>query len=96
MRKKRSGGRDKELIAARNAKILERFIYWTEDQMMRSDKAIVILSQQEFFLTEQTIMKVLREAYSQDGKKVQVVFHQPKPPKLTKEQKEMLKRDDNG
>lgn len=59
---------------------------------MRSDRAITLMSQQEFFLTEQTILKVLNEAYSQDGKKVQVVFHQPKPPKLTQEQKELLKK----
>lgn len=80
------------MLAARNAKILERFIYWTEEQSMRSDRAITLLSQQEFFLTEQTILKVLNEAYSSDGKKVQVVFHQPKPPKLTQEQKELLKK----
>lgn len=92
MRKKRNGGRDQTLLAARNAKILERFIYWTEEQSMRSDRAITLLSQQEFFLTEQTILKVLNEAYSSEGKKVQVVFHQPKPPKLTQEQKELLKK----
>ena len=92
MRKKRNGGRDPKLLAARNAKILERFIYWTEEQSLRSDRAITLLSQQEFFLTEQTILKVLNEAYSSDGKKVQVVFHQPKPPKLTQEQKELLKK----
>ncbi|MBE6234773.1 MAG: hypothetical protein E7112_00890 [Bacteroidales bacterium] len=92
MRKKRNGGRDPQLLAARNAKILERFIYWTEEQSMRSDRAITLMSQQEFFLTEQTILKVLNEAYSRDGKKVQVVFHQPKPPKLTQEQKELLKK----
>lgn len=92
MRKKRVGGRDQELLAARNVKILERFIYWTEEQRLRSDDAIAILARQEFFLTEQTILKVLNEAYSQDGKKVQVVFHQPKPPKLTQAQKELLKK----
>lgn len=92
MRKKRNGGRDQELLAARNAKILERFIYWTEEQSMRSDRAITLLSQQEFFLTEQTIVRVLNEAYRSDGKKVQVVFHQPKPPKLTQEQKDLFKK----
>lgn len=92
MRKKRTGGRDQKLLAARNAKILERFIYWTEEQRLRSDDAITILANQEFFLTEQTILKVLNEAYSADGHKVQVVFHQPKPPKLTQEQRELLKK----
>ena len=88
----KKSGRNQELLAARNAKIVERFIYWTEEQFLRSDKAITILSQQEFFLSEQIIIKVLNSAYSAGGKKVKVVFHQPKPPKLTPEQKELLKK----
>ena len=86
-------GRDSQLIARRNAKILERFIYWTEEQRLRSDDAVKILSEIEFFLTEQTIMKVLNDAY---GDNVQVVFHQPKPPKLTQQHKELLKGSVNG
>lgn len=90
-------GRNQDLIDARDAKLLERFIYWTEDQQLRSDSAVKILANSEFFLSEYTVMQVLNKAYSKFyGKKVQVVFHQPKPPKLTKEQKEMLKRDNNG
>ncbi len=85
-------GRDPSLLAARNAKILDRFIYWTEEQRLRSDDAIKILAQQEFFLSEQTIMKVLNDAYSQGGRQVKVVFHQPKPPRLTQEQKDLLKK----
>lgn len=81
-------GRDAKLVARRNAKILQRFIYWTEEQRLRSDDAVKILSQDEFFLSEQTVMKVLNEAY---GEQVQVVFHQPKPPKLTQSQLELLK-----
>ena len=76
----------------RNAKILERFIYWTEEQRLRSDDTLTILAQQEFFLAEQTIMKILNQAYSAGGKNVQVVFHQPKPPKLTQAQKDLLKK----
>ena len=92
-------GRDQELLEIRNIKILERFIYWTEEQRLRSDDAITILAKQEFFLAkqefflaEQTIIKILNQAYSVKGKKVQVVFHQPKPPKLTQAQKELLKK----
>ncbi len=85
-------GRDLELLAMRNAKILERFIYWTEEQRLRSDDAVKILANQEFFLAEQTIMRILNQAYSVGGKKVQVVFHQPKAPKLTQAQKDLLNK----
>ena len=85
-------GRNRELIRERDQKILERFIYWTEDQRLRSDDAVVILSKQEFFLSEQRIIRILNTAYSQNGRKVQVVFHQPKPPKLTQAQKDLLSK----
>lgn len=85
-------GRNQNLVNIRDRKILERFIYWTEEQRLRSDDAVKILSQQEFFLSEQRILKILNTAYSQNGKKVQVVFHQPKPPKLTQDQKDLLKK----
>lgn len=85
-------GRDRGLLTARNAKILERFVYWTEEQRLRSDDAIKILAEQEFFLSETTVERVLKEAYRSDEKRVQVVFHPPKPPKLTQGQKEMLKK----
>lgn len=86
-------GRDLDLIGERDRKILERFIYWTEEQRLRSDDAVLILSRHEFYLSEHRIMRILNKAYSQDGKKVQVVFHQPKPPKLNQEQRKLLKQD---
>ena len=85
-------GRNRELIRERDQKILERFVYWTEEQRLRSDDAVVILSKQEFFLSEQRIIRILNTAYSQPGRKVQVVFHQPKPPKLTQAQKDLLRK----
>lgn len=85
-------GRNQTLLLRRNLKILERFIYWTEEQRLRSDDAIKILAENEFFLTEQTIMSVLNKAYSIGGKKQKVVFHQPQPPQLTEELKNLLIR----
>ena len=85
-------GRSRNLINIRDRKILERFIYWTEEQRLRSDDAVKILSQNEFFLSEQRILKIINTAYRQNGRKVKVVFHQPKPPKLTQEQKDLLKK----
>lgn len=85
-------GRNQALLLKRNLKILERFIYWTEEQRLRSDDAIKILAENEFFLTEQTIMSVLNKAYRVGGKKQKVVFHQPKTPQLTEELKNLLIR----
>lgn len=85
-------GRNLELIRERDQKILERFVYWTEDQRLRSDDAVKILSKSEFFLSEQRIIRILNTAYSQNGRKVQVVFHQPKPPKLTQAQRDLLRK----
>ncbi len=84
-------GRNLELIKERDQKILERFIYWTEEQRLRSDDALTILSRNEFFISEQRILRVLNNAYSKAGKKVQVVFHQPKPPRLNHSQKNLIK-----
>ena len=54
------GGRDKKLIEARNRKIAIRYYYWTEEQRLRFDDAIRQLSENEFFLSEQRIMAILR------------------------------------
>ena len=86
-------GRSQDLLLKRNIRLLERFIYWTEEQRLRSDDALKILSEEEFFLTEQTIMSILNRAYNTTAeKKSKVVFHQPKPPQLTEEIKNLLKR----
>lgn len=53
-------GRNKHLIAARNEKIAQRWYYWTEKQRLRFDDALKILSQQEFFLSEDRILYILR------------------------------------
>jgi hypothetical protein len=52
--------RNNRLIAKRNRKICARYYYWTEVQRMRSDDAIRQLSEEEFFLSEATILNILR------------------------------------
>lgn len=54
--------RDHRLIERRNAKIAARYYYWTEVMRLRSDDAIRQLSEEEFFLSEATILKILRRA----------------------------------
>lgn len=52
--------RNNRLIAKRNRKIAARYYYWTEVQRLRSDDAIHQLSEEEFFLSEATILNILR------------------------------------
>lgn len=53
--------KDKKLIETRNAKIVERFTYWTEVKRRRVDDTMKILSEEEFFLSENTILKIIKE-----------------------------------
>lgn len=55
-------GRDIELIQKRDAALLKRYYHWTEVQRLRFDDALKILSEQEFFISEERIMHILRKA----------------------------------
>lgn len=53
-------GRDKTLIELRDETLLRRYYYWTEVQRLRFDDALRILSRQEFFISEERIMAIIR------------------------------------
>jgi hypothetical protein len=53
-------GRNKELIKKRDEQLCRRYYYWTEEQRLRFDDALRILSEQEFFISEERIMAVIR------------------------------------
>lgn len=46
-------GRNKDLIDKRNEALCRRWYYWTEVQRLRFDDALKILSEQEFFISEE-------------------------------------------
>ena len=54
------------LIANRNEALCRRWYYWTEQQRLRFDDALKILSEQEFFLSEQRILAIIRQ-YSREN-----------------------------
>lgn len=56
-----SKGRNKELISLRDEKLLRRYYYWTEVQRLRFDDALKVLSREEFFISEERIMAIIRE-----------------------------------
>lgn len=53
-------GRNKELIARRDEMLCRRYHYWTEIERLRFDDALTQLSQEEFFLSEERILTILR------------------------------------
>ena len=59
--------RDNRLLEKRNAKIAARYYYWTEIQRYRSDDAIRQLSEEEFFLSEATIIRIIQRCNLNDA-----------------------------
>ena len=53
-------GRDKTLIELRDEALCRRYYYWTEVQRLRFDDALKVLSRQEFFISEERIMSIIR------------------------------------
>lgn len=87
-------GRNKELIRKRDEQLCRRYYYWTEKQRLRFDDALRILSEQEFFISEERIMAIIRrhcyELKDIDVKPVPKV----KKPRLTPQQLELFEVQD--
>ena len=54
-------GRNKELMSLRDEKLLRRYYELTEIQNLRFDRALTLLSKDEFFISEARIMAIIRE-----------------------------------
>lgn len=54
-------GRSDELIKRHDEALVERFIYWTETARLRFDDTIKVLSENEFFISEQRVLQILRK-----------------------------------
>lgn len=78
-----SRGRSKSLIQKRDEALCRRWYYWTEERRLRFDDAVKVLSEQEFFISEQRVLAVIRK-YSREHPDGKV---KPKPrvkvPRLT-------------
>lgn len=82
--------RDNRLVLKRNKKICARYYYWTEEQRLRSDDAIRQLSEEEFFLSEATIIAILKKAESMAKEELRGQAGFLRPKKLPTINKEML------
>jgi len=53
--------RDKNLIEGRNNALLRRYYHLTEKERLRFDDALKLLSEREFFISEDRIMAIIRD-----------------------------------
>ena len=83
-------GRDANLIARRNEALLRRYYHLTEKERLRFDDAIRLLSENEFFISEERVMTIIRDF----GHRIQGLIITPVPrvrkPRLTASQLSML------
>ncbi len=83
-------GRNKELVKLRDAALYRRYYYWTEVQRLRFDDALKLLSEREFFISEERIMSIIRKK-SREGCELDLKpLPKVKVPRLTARQLELF------
>nr|DAN33524.1 MAG TPA: hypothetical protein [Caudoviricetes sp.] len=85
-------GRDKALIELRDEALCRRYYYWTEERRLRFDDALTLLSKQEFFISEERIMSIIRRK-CREIKDIQLrPVPKVKVPRLTAQQLELFQK----
>ena len=85
-------GRDKALIELRDEALCRRYYYWTEERRLRFDDALTLLSKQEFFISEERIMTIIRRK-CREIKDIQLrPVPKLKVPRLTAQQLELFQK----
>lgn len=82
-------GRNKELIKLRDEALYRRYYYWTEVQRLRFDDALKLLSEREFFISEERIMSIIRRKCRGGAADVKPL-PKVKVPRLTAKQLELF------
>lgn len=83
-------GRDKELIKRRDEALCRRYYYWTEKQRLRFDDALKVLSKEEFFISEERILAIIRRKCKELDDIVLSIPARIKKPRLTLKQLELF------
>ncbi|MCC8095697.1 MAG: transposase [Tannerellaceae bacterium] len=83
-------GRNKDLIIARDNALLLRYHYWSNVERLRYDDMLKILSWQEFFISEETIEKIIREKGHLLPELLKQKVEPIKKPRLNKAQRALL------
>lgn len=84
-------GRDKELIRKRDEALCRRYYYWTEVQRLRFDDALRVLSEREFFISEERILAIIRRMSREEADKNIQPLPKVKVPRLTAAQLELFR-----
>lgn len=89
-------GRDKDLVRLRDEALCRRYYQLTEKQRLRYDDALKILSRQEFFISEERIMSIIRRKVISGQLERIALKAVPKVrmPRLTARQLELFVEDD--
>lgn len=85
-------GRDKNLINKRNEALCRRYYYWTEVERLRFDDALTILSEQEFFLSVDRIMAIIRSKCREIDDLVAIPVPKVRKPRLSRRMLELFSR----
>lgn len=88
-----SKGRSKELIKKRDEALMRRYYYWTEIQRLRFDDALKLLSEEEFFISEERIMAIIRENCHRLSDIKVAPVPKVKMPRLTARQLQLFRAD---
>lgn len=83
-------GRDSELIRLRNIALCRRYYELTEKQRLRFDDALKILSKQEFFISEERIMAIVRRMVGEMEDIALKPVHKVRMPHLTHKQLDLF------
>lgn len=86
-------GRDQELIRKRDEALCRRWVVLTEQERLRYDDALKVLSEQEFFISEERIMAILRKMSGQMRHIIQRGVPKVRKPRLTHRQLDLLFAD---
>ena len=78
-------GRDKELIRLRDEALCRRYYHWTEVQRLRFDDALKVLSEREFFISEERILSIIRRKLREGTDRVFTVPGRVRCPRLAAE-----------
>lgn len=89
-------GRDKELIKLRDEALCRRYYYWTEVQRLRFDDALKVLSEREFFISEERIMTIIRRKTREGSDRPIRPIPKVKAPRLTAAQLELFLPSDSS
>ena len=76
-------GRDKELIRLRDEALCRRYYHWTEVERLRFDDALKVLSEREFFISEERILAIIRRKLREGTDRVFTIPGRVRCPRLS-------------